>query len=120
MTGRTARVERSTRETQISVEIDLDGSGRFEVESNIQFLKHMLETLARYASFDLRASAYGDNDHHIIEDAAITLGKAIAKAMDGRPVERMATATVPMDDALVTASMETNPAFVQTVLRNTQ
>lgn len=77
MTGRTAKIERRTRETQISVELDMDGTGKFEVESNIMFLKHMVETLARYASFDLKVSAYGDNDHHIIEDTAITLGKAL-------------------------------------------
>jgi imidazoleglycerol-phosphate dehydratase len=106
MAGRTAKVERSTRETRISAEIDLDGTGRFEVESSIQFLKHMVETLARYASFDLKVSACGDNDHHIIEDTAITIGKAFSKALDGRPIERMATAVVPMDDALVMTSLD--------------
>ena len=89
-------MERMTRETQISVELDIDGSGKFEVDSSIMFLKHMVETLARYASFDLKVSAYGDNDHHIIEDTA----------MDGRPIERMATAIVPMDDALVMSSLD--------------
>ncbi len=106
MTGRTAKIERRTRETQISVELDIDGTGKFEVESNIMFLKHMVETLARYASFDLKVSAYGDNDHHIIEDAAITIGKALQQALDGRPIERMATAIVPMDDALVMTSLD--------------
>ena len=106
MAGRTAKVERMTRETQISVELDIDGSGKFEVDSSIMFLKHMVETLARYASFDLKVSAYGDNDHHIIEDTAITIGKALRDAMDGRPIERMATAIVPMDDALVMSSLD--------------
>ena len=106
MTGRTAKIERRTRETQITVELDIDGTGKFEVESNIMFLKHMVETLARYASFDLKVSAYGDNDHHIIEDTAITLGKALQRALDGRPIERMATAIVPMDDALVMTSLD--------------
>ncbi|MBR4227458.1 MAG: imidazoleglycerol-phosphate dehydratase [Candidatus Methanomethylophilaceae archaeon] len=106
MTGRTAKIDRRTRETQISVELDVDGTGRFEVESNIMFLRHMVETLARYASFDLKVSAYGDNDHHIIEDTAITIGKALQQALDGRPVERMATAIVPMDDALVMTSLD--------------
>ncbi len=106
MTGRTAKIERKTRETQISVDLDIDGTGKFEVESNIMFLKHMVETLARYASFDLKVSAYGDNDHHIIEDTAITIGKALQQALDGRPIERMATAIVPMDDALVMTSLD--------------
>lgn len=106
MTGRAARIERSTRETQISVELDIDGTGKFDVDCDIQFLKHMVETLARYASFDLRMTAHGDNDHHIIEDVAITIGKALAQALDGRPIERMATAIVPMDDALVMTSLD--------------
>ncbi len=106
MSGRAARIERKTRETQISVDLDIDGTGRFEVESNIMFLKHMVETLARYASFDLKVSAYGDNDHHIIEDTAITIGKALQQALDGKPIERMATAVVPMDDALVMTSLD--------------
>ncbi len=106
MTGRTAKVDRRTRETQISVDLDIDGSGKFDVECDIQFLKHMVETMARYASFDIRMVAHGDNDHHIIEDVAITLGKAFADALDDRPIERMATSTVVMDDAMVTTSLD--------------
>ncbi len=106
MTARKAEIERRTRETQISVSLDIDGTGKFQVESEIQFLKHMVETLARYASFDLTMSISGDNDHHIIEDVAITLGKAIRQAMGDAPIERMATYTVPMDDALVMASLD--------------
>ena len=106
MTGRTAKVERSTRETQISVELDVDGTGKFDVQCDIQFLKHMVETLARYAGFDIVLRATGDNDHHIIEDVAITLGKAFTEAMDGRPIERMATSTVVMDDAMVMTSLD--------------
>ena len=106
MTARTSSLERSTRETRISVSLDLDGSGVFDVTSDIQFLKHMTETLARYASFDLAMSAEGDNDHHIIEDCAITVGKALRQALGDGPIERMATAVVPMDDALVMASLD--------------
>ena len=106
MTGRASKVERRTRETQISVDLDIDGTGKFDVECDIQFLKHMVETLARYASFDLVLKAHGDNDHHIIEDVAITIGKAFTEAMDGRPIERMATSTVVMDDAMVTTSLD--------------
>lgn len=106
MTVRKSEIERSTRETRISVSLDIDGTGKFDVESDIQFLKHMTETLARYASFDLVMRAEGDNDHHIIEDCAITVGKAIRDALDETPIERMATAIVPMDDALVMASLD--------------
>ena len=93
-------MERSTRETRISVDLNIDGTGKFDVTCDIQFLKHMTETLARYAGFDLVLRAEGDNDHHIIEDTAITLGKALRQAMGDAPIERMATAVVPMDDAL--------------------
>ena len=106
MSARKSQIERSTRETRISVSLDLDGSGVFDVTSDIQFLKHMTETLARYASFDLTMSAEGDNNHHIIEDCAITVGKALRQALGEGPIERMATAVVPMDDALVMASLD--------------
>lgn len=106
MTARKSEIERSTRETRVSVALDIDGTGTFDVTSDIQFLKHMSETLARYASFDLTMSAEGDNDHHIIEDAAITLGKALRQALGDGSIERMGTAVVPMDDALVMASLD--------------
>ena len=86
--------------------LDVDGTGEFRVECGIQFLKHMTETLARYASFDLTMAAEGDNDHHVIEDCAITVGKALREALGDGPIERMATAVVPMDDALVMASLD--------------
>ena len=99
-------MERKTRETEISVELDLDGKGRFDVECDLQFLKHMIETLSRYSGMDITLKASGDNEHHIIEDVAITLGKAFADALDGEPIERMATRTVVMDDALVMTSLD--------------
>ncbi|MDO5852648.1 MAG: imidazoleglycerol-phosphate dehydratase [Thermoplasmata archaeon] len=106
MTARQSEIERSTRETKVSIRLDIDGTGKFLVDSDIQFLRHMTETLARYASFDLEMTASGDNDHHIIEDCAITLGKALRQALGDTPIERMATAVVPMDDALVMASLD--------------
>ena len=106
MTARTSSLERSTRETRISVDLNIDGTGKFNVTCDIQFLKHMTETMARYAGFDLVLSVEGDNDHHIIEDTAITLGKALRQAMGDEPIERMATAVVPMDDALVMSSLD--------------
>lgn len=99
-------MERKTRETDISVEIDIDGEGRFDVDTDNQFLKHMVETLARYSSMDITLSAVGDNDHHLIEDVAITLGKTLVKAIGDGPIERMATSTVVMDDALVMTSLD--------------
>ena len=106
MTGRVASIKRETRETNVSVELNLDGSGQFDVECDIQFLRHMVETLARYANFDIKLKATGDNDHHLIEDVAITLGKAMKDALGDQPIERMATSTVVMDDAMVMTSLD--------------
>ena len=106
MTARKARLERSTRETVISAELCLDGTGRFDVETDVPFLTHMCETLARYADFDLVLRATGNNDHHIIEDTAITLGEAFKKALGDAPVERTASCILPMDDALVMVSLD--------------
>ncbi len=106
MTCRVANIKRETRETNVSAELNLDGSGQFDVDCDIQFLKHMVETLARYADFDIKLKALGDNDHHLIEDVAITLGKAMKDALGGQPIERMATATVVMDDAMVMTSLD--------------
>ena len=106
MADRIAKIERKTRETDITVELNLDGTGSFDVECDILFLKHMVETLARYSNIDIRMRATGDNDHHLIEDVAISIGKAFAKALDDFPIERMATATVVMDDAMVMTSLD--------------
>ena len=106
MADRIAKIERKTRETDITVELNLDGTGSFDVECDIQFLKHMVETFARYSNIDIRMRATGDNDHHLIEDVAISIGKAFAKALDDFPIERMATATVVMDDAMVMTSLD--------------
>ncbi len=106
MAGRVAKIKRETRETSVTVELNLDGKGKFEVDCDLQFLKHMVETLARYADFDIKMTAKGDNDHHLIEDVAITLGKALRDALGDKPIERMATATVVMDDAMVMTSLD--------------
>lgn len=106
MTGRRAKLERDTRETQISAELNLDGTGEFRVDCEIQFLKHMVETMVRYASFDLKMNAGGDNDHHITEDVAITLGTVMKMSLGEESVERVATEFVPMDDALVMVSVD--------------
>jgi imidazoleglycerol-phosphate dehydratase len=106
MNGRTAALERKTRETEISVKIDLDGSGEYDVKCQIPFLKHMTETLSRYSSVDMTVKASGDDDHHIAEDVAITMGSALRKAVGTRPICRMSTRTVAMDDALVTVSID--------------
>jgi imidazoleglycerol-phosphate dehydratase len=103
---RRASIERKTRETDIKVSLDLDGNGEAKVDVNDQFLTHMLESLAKYSSFSLVIAGRGDNDHHLIEDVAIVLGTALREAIGEQPVERIASTTVPMDDALVSVTLD--------------
>jgi imidazoleglycerol-phosphate dehydratase len=106
MGKRTAKLDRKTRETSVSVALNVDGTGKYDVTCDIQFLKHMVETLSRYSEIDIKMDATGDNEHHLIEDVAITLGKTLAKALDDGPIERMSTRTVVMDDAMVMTSLD--------------
>jgi imidazoleglycerol-phosphate dehydratase len=116
--GRTASVERKTRETKIRVEIDLDGSGKATIQTPLPFLSHMLEQIARHGGFDLSVFAEGDVDidgHHTTEDVGIVLGKAVLDALgDRRGIRRYGSATLPMDEALVTAALDLSgrPFFV--------
>jgi imidazoleglycerol-phosphate dehydratase len=103
---REAKLSRKTKETSVSLSLNLDGTGRSKVTTDEQFLKHMLETLTRYASFDLTLEATGDNQHHLVEDVAIALGAAFRQALGDVPVDRIASAMVPMDDALVTVAVD--------------
>jgi imidazoleglycerol-phosphate dehydratase len=103
---RKAVVRRKTKEVDIYVEIDLDSKG-YSIETDIPFFKHMLETFAKHSGVDLKLRAYGDDEHHTIEDTAIALGKAIAKALsDKRGVRRFGHAIVPMDDALAVCGLD--------------
>ena len=108
--GRRAELERTTKETSIRVEVDLDGTGRHDVETPIGFLTHMVEQLARHGAFDLVVRAEGDthiDGHHVTEDLAITLGKAFAEALgDKAGIRRYGAATLPMDEALVTVALD--------------
>jgi imidazoleglycerol-phosphate dehydratase len=103
MTARTASVERNTKETQISVSINLDGSGKFKISSGLPFLEHMLEQVARHGLIDIDINAQGDLDidaHHTVEDIGITLGQAFDKALDKTGIRRYGHAYVPLDEAL--------------------
>jgi len=94
-------LKRATRETDVHVRVDLDGTGASRVSLPDRWLRHMLESFARFGRFDLTVDARGDFNHHINEDVAITLGKAFREAVAGRTVARVGSATVAMDDALV-------------------
>jgi imidazoleglycerol-phosphate dehydratase len=103
-TKRTARVERSTLETSILVEIDLDGSGRSNFNTGVPFLEHMLDQVSRHGLIDLSIEAKGDlhiDAHHTVEDIGITLGQAFAKALgEKKGIRRYGHAYVPLDEAL--------------------
>jgi len=102
--SRTARVERNTLETQITVELDLDGSGAGRFQTGVPFLEHMLDQVARHGLIDLDIRADGDlhiDDHHTVEDVGITLGQAFAAAVgDKKGIRRYGHAYVPLDEAL--------------------
>ena len=101
---RTAEVKRDTRETQIRVKLNLDGSGAGELDTGVPFLDHMLDQVARHGVFDLEISAKGDlhiDAHHTVEDIGITLGQAFAQALgDKQGIRRYGHAYVPLDEAL--------------------
>lgn len=103
---RVSRITRKTKETQISIAMNIDGSGKSDVRISDEFLRHMLETLAKYAGFDLTMDAKGDLAHHLIEDVAITVGKALRDAIGDQPIKRVAHAVVPMDEALVSVAVD--------------
>lgn len=105
--ARTAVIERKTKETTVNVSLDLDGWGEVSVEAEDFFLGHFLTTLGKYASMDIHVKAQGDNEHHLIEDVAISLGQALRKAVaTGPAIERIAHRIVPMDDALVMVAVD--------------
>lgn len=106
MKGRVSKTERRTKETAVLVTVGIDGTGKYDIKCGNTFLKHMAETLSRYSSVDITMDAAGDDDHHLVEDVGITLGAALKDAIGKDPIERMATKTVVMDDAMVTVSLD--------------
>nr|WP_304518508.1 MULTISPECIES: imidazoleglycerol-phosphate dehydratase HisB [unclassified Adlercreutzia] len=108
--SRTATVERTTKETDISVEINLDGTGVVDVDTGVPFFDHMLDAFGRHGLFDLRVRARGDVEvdaHHTVEDVGIVLGQAIARALgDKRGIARFGSQLLPMDEALVLAACD--------------
>ena len=104
MSDRTAAVTRETAETDIEVTLDLDGDGDSTVDTGIGFFDHMLESLAKHGLFDVTVDCDGDleiDDHHTVEDVAITLGQAFEEALgDKRGIRRYADRTVPLDEAV--------------------
>ena len=107
MTNRLAVVKRETRETSVSLELNLDGSGQWEVNTGISMFDHLLSQLAQHGRFDIKISATGDDQHHLAEDVALCLGRAFGEALgEKQGIVRMADATVPMDDALARVAVD--------------
>lgn len=108
--NRVAEVERKTKETDIKLELNLDGSGTSQVETGIGFFNHMLDSFARHGFFDLKADVSGDlyvDAHHTVEDTGIVLGQAIKNALgDKKGIKRYGSFILPMDDALVLCSLD--------------
>ena len=101
--SRFANVERNTKETQIEVSLDLDGTGKFESQTALPFLDHMLDQIARHGLVDIKIKAEGDLEidaHHTVEDIGITLGQAFSHALDKTGIRRYGHAYVPLDEAL--------------------
>ncbi|MEM9427329.1 MAG: imidazoleglycerol-phosphate dehydratase HisB [Pseudomonadota bacterium] len=107
---RNAKVTRKTAETDISVKVNLDGTGAYDNQTGVGFFDHMLDQLARHALIDLTVRATGDlhiDDHHTVEDTGIALGQALAEALgDKRGIRRYGACLLPMDDALVRAALD--------------
>jgi imidazoleglycerol-phosphate dehydratase len=107
---RSATITRKTAETEISVTLNLDGTGAYDNQTGVGFFDHMLDQLARHSLIDLTIRATGDlhiDDHHTVEDVGITLGQAVAQALaDKRGIRRYGSCLLPMDDALVRAALD--------------
>ncbi len=108
--SRRATVTRMTAETQVTVEVALDGRGHHDIETPVPFLTHMLTQVARHGGFDLRVEAKGDtwiDDHHTVEDVGLCLGGAILKALgDRKGLERFGSMRAPLDEALLEATID--------------
>jgi imidazoleglycerol-phosphate dehydratase len=113
--GRLADVRRKTKETDVRVKLNLDGSGQSQISIGVPFLEHMLELFAKHGLFDLYVKCDGDlqiDDHHSVEDIAITLGQALAQALaDKAGINRYGEAIVPMDEALCRAVIDLSGRF---------
>ena len=107
MTERKATVARETAETNVKVELNIDGSGQFQITTGMRMFDHLLSHLAQHGVFDIKISASGPDQHHVVEDVAISLGKAFNQALGKKQgIVRMAHAVVPMDEALAEVAVD--------------
>ncbi len=102
-----ARVERHTKETEITAELKINGSGSYEISTTLPFFDHLLASFAKHGRFDLVLKARGDHEHHLVEDVAIVLGQAFREAAGSKAgIRRFGHAVVPMDDVLVLVAVD--------------
>ena len=105
--GRDSTVNRATKETNINLELKLDGTGKWAIKTGIKMFDHLLSQMAKHGLFDIKLDAAGDDVHHVVEDVAICLGKAFREALgERRGIVRTANVSVPMDDALVMVAVD--------------
>jgi imidazoleglycerol phosphate dehydratase HisB len=105
--NRTASVKRKTAETEVSVQLDLDGTGKFNISTGFKFINHMLATLTKHSGINLNVTASGDLTHHIIEDIGIVLGECFNKALgDKKGINRYGFALIPMDESLARCAID--------------
>lgn len=107
---RTAKIDRKTNETEIQLDVNLDGTGQSKIATGVGFLDHMLDLFSRHAAIDLEVAAKGDlhiDDHHTVEDVGICLGQAVCQAVgDKKGIRRYGHFTLPMDETLVTVAID--------------
>ncbi len=107
MAERRAKVVRETAETNVKAELNIDGSGQFQITTGIRMFDHLLTQLAQHGVFDIKVSASGPDQHHVVEDVAISLGRAFNQALGKKQgIVRMADAIVPMDEALAEVAVD--------------
>jgi imidazoleglycerol-phosphate dehydratase len=116
MADRKAKVDRETAETTVRVELNVDGSGEFQITTAIRMFDHLLSQLAQHGVFDIKVSASGPDQHHVVEDVAISLGKAFGKALGKKQgIVRMAHAIVPMDECLAQVAVDIGGRVYSTI-----
>jgi imidazoleglycerol-phosphate dehydratase len=104
---RRAKINRKTKETQIDVQVDIDGSGIGDSKTGVKFLDHMLDAFTAHSLIDLRVRAKGDLQHHLVEDVALAVGQALSSALGDRSgIARFGSAVIPMDDALALVAVD--------------
>ena len=107
---RTSKVSRKTSETDIEIELNIDGTGKYNIDTGVNFFNHMLESFSKHSFIDLNVKAIGDieiDDHHTVEDVGILLGEAFLEAIgDKKGIRRMGHAIIPMDDSVATVAID--------------